>query len=491
METRDKVRLADLLEGIKVRRANVSFDIRVSGLTKDSREVKEDYLFFLSEKNLPYLEDAKRKGAMVFVTDLDVEWKEPFVLVDDLEMAIGRISSKFFGDPSKDMLVVGITGTNGKTTTSFLIDSIFRESGMKSGLLGTLFYRYGSKTLKAPNTTPGAIELQRLLRDMKDSGVEALVMEVSSHGLSQRRVEGVNFDACAFTNLGRDHLDYHGDFESYRASKSLLFNYYLERSCKREKFAILNALDPNFPYMVPKSKVNVKYYGIKGEFDARVLEFRESLEGLEAKISVLEEEILFNSKLVGDFNLENILCASLTAKVLGIDSMTIKRGIEVFPGVPGRLERIENDKGFHVFVDYAHTPDALERVLKVLSKLKRNRLIVVFGCGGERDRGKRPIMGKVASSLSDFAFITSDNPRGEDPEAIIDEIKQGINGKNFRSIVDRKEAIFEAVKMLKDGDILVVCGKGHEDYQIVGDRVLPFNDREVLEEALGCIPMRR
>lgn len=487
MESRTRMKLGELLRGINVRKSNVSFEHEILGISKDSREVRDGYLFFLSTKNLRFLEEAKKNGASVFLTDLEIDRDGPFVLVEDLDKALGKVSSRFYGEPSKKMLVIGITGTNGKTTTSLLIDSILRESGLKCGVIGTIVYRYGSNEKKAVNTTPGAIELQRLLKEMRDSGTEAVVMEVSSHGLSQHRVEGVDFDVCAFTNLSRDHLDYHRNFESYRDSKSLLFKYYLEMSSKREKFAILNASDPNFSHMLPGSKVNVRYYGLRGEFDAKIMEFSETLDGLYTRISVLNEEFFVRSSLTGDFNLENILCASLVAKVLGIDVEIIKRGIEAFVGVPGRLERIKNDMGFHIFVDYAHTPDALERVLKVLSRLKRGRLISLFGCGGDRDRGKRPIMGRIATELSDFVIVTSDNPRGEEPEKIIDEIVSGINGGNFRKIVDRKEAIFEAVRLLRPEDVLVVCGKGHEDYQIVGNEVLPFSDREVIEEALSVL----
>ncbi len=480
------MKIRDLIYDLELEEIKGDYGTEVKGIAKDSRQIKEGYLFFMNKNNRMYLDDAKRRGASAIVTDMDESISIPCLIrVKDVDKAMGHIASRFLGEPSKYMCITGITGTNGKTTTCFLIESILRAAGKKVGLIGTVFYRYNGHVLKAKNTTPGAIELQKILKEMKDSETTHVTMEVSSHGLDQRRVEGVHFDICIFTNISHDHLDYHGDFTAYREAKSLLFKYYLAESCKAKKSAILNGDDPNVSHFIPPQGIATYFYGLKGDYEATVKTYVQDIDGMEVKISLMGEEIKARSSLIGHFNLYNLLAASLAGRILGVQTWEIKRGLERFSGVPGRMERVKNDRGYHIFIDYAHTPDALENVLKALSALKRGRLIVVFGCGGDRDREKRPLMGKIATSLADISIITSDNPRSEKPEDIIEDIKKGVSGSNYKEIVDRKEAIYEALRLMRSDDVLLIAGKGHEDYQIIGERIIHFSDREIVEEAIN------
>jgi len=478
--------IRDLLEGLEIKEIRGSERIEIKGLSKDSRDVREGYLFFLTKRNKVYLDEVRKKGAGAIVTDIGDHVSFPSLIrVNDVEKAMGQIASKFYGEPSKNLFVTGITGTNGKTTTSFLIDSILQTAGKTHGIIGTIVYRYKGHVFKPQNTTPGVIELHRILDDMRRAGTTHVTMEVSSHALDQKRVEGVHFDICVFTNLSHDHLDYHKDFSDYRDAKSLLFKYYLKESSKKRKSAVLNGDDPNVSYLLPEEGIKKYFYGLSGTYDTRLIRYTQTIFGMHIEFSLLGRRMRVNTPLIGDFNIYNILAASLACKIMGIGNDLIKKGIEVFKGVPGRLEKVKNDKGYHVFVDYAHTPDALEKVLKVLLSLKEKRLILVFGCGGDRDRDKRPLMGRIATTLADITIITSDNPRSEDPELIIEDIRKGVIGNNYKIIPDRKEAIYEAIRMMERGDILLIAGKGHEDYQILRDEVIHFSDREVVEEAIG------
>ncbi|MCX8021271.1 MAG: UDP-N-acetylmuramoyl-L-alanyl-D-glutamate--2,6-diaminopimelate ligase [Syntrophorhabdaceae bacterium] len=462
-------------------------DIDISKITKDSREVEEGTLFFVTGSNKLFIEDAKKRGAYGVVSSEKINI--PFkcsIITEDPAYMLGHVASRFFGYPSRDMFVVGITGTNGKTTTSYLTESILKAGGKKTGLIGTIAYRFNGEVRKADNTTPGAETLHGLLKEMRDYGVEDVVMEVSSHALDQKRVEGIDFDVGIFTNLTHDHLDYHQTIENYMKAKRLLFTYHLDRSKKADKWAILNLDDPYVEAMKPEGHIKTFYYSIEKKAHAHLLAYEESIEGLKLKISLIGHTLSALSPLIGIFNASNILASSLAGYAAGIPFEMIVKGIETLPGVPGRLERVKNDKGISVFVDYAHTPDALKNVLTLLSRLKKGRLIVVFGCGGDRDRAKRPLMGEIATRYGDLVIITSDNPRREDPEKIIEEIKKGVRGNNFKVLVDRREAIKEGLNLTGEKDVLLVAGKGHEDYQIIGEKVFPFSDQETIREILSC-----
>ena len=480
------MRLRDIIRGIDGTIVRGDTSLEITGITKDSRSVSEGSLFFATAAGKAYIDDALKRGARAIVTDTDAQG--PFactVRVRDVARALGHAASKFYGHPSRKMHLTGITGTNGKTTITYLIESIMKAAGKKPGVIGTISHRYDGRTVKAENTTPGASEINLLLNDMLSAGTSHVVMEVSSHALDQARVEGIDFDTAIFTNLTHDHLDYHGDFGNYRAAKRLLFEDFLMRSRKKKRYAIMNIDDPSIREFAIGQPVKMLSYSTKGFADACLSGHSESIDGLTLTISLPGKKIPITSPLIGMFNASNILAATLSGHVSGIPHSLIKEGIEKLDGVPGRLERVRNDRGISIFVDYAHTPDALTSVLTLLGRLKKGRLIVVFGCGGNRDTTKRPVMGAIASRLADHAIVTSDNPRGEDPLIIISDIAKGFDGKPPMIIESRREAILEGISMARHGDVVLVAGKGHEDYQIVGDRTFHFSDREVIEESLN------
>jgi UDP-N-acetylmuramoyl-L-alanyl-D-glutamate--2,6-diaminopimelate ligase len=378
--------------------------------------------------------------------------------------------------------VTGITGTNGKTTITYLAESIVRASMKKAGVIGTISYRYNGHVIPAKNTTPESSEIQSLLRAMHSEGCEHAIMEVSSHALDQGRVEGIDFDCAVFTNLTHDHLDYHGDLGHYRDAKALLFHRYMNQSVKEKKWALINIDDPAAASLVPVPPVRTMTYSARVQADACVVSFDEDINGLTLGLSLNGATVKVRSPMVGLFNVSNILAASLFGVAAGIPADEIARGIEGLPGVPGRLERVRNNRGIHVFVDYAHTPDALKKTIETLNRIRSGRLIVVFGCGGDRDRAKRPVMGRIVAEMADFTVVTSDNPRTEAPGAIIEEIRSGINGTAVAVIEDRRSAIGEALTMARTNDVVLIAGKGHEDYQIVGTTAYPFSDQAVVRE---------
>lgn len=477
------MKLLELIKDLTVVHKKGDMDIEVTGVTKDSRKVQNGFVFFLTDKSEKYVKDALDKGAAAVVTEFETDIDaQCSIIVKDTKKALGQAASRFYGIPSKKLNVTGITGTNGKTTTSYLIESILKSYGRKTGLIGTISYRYGGNTLKAYNTTPGAEELQELLCDMLAYNTEYAIMEVSSHALDQKRVEGIHFDTAILTNITHDHLDYHKTIEHYREAKKLFFKYYLTNSLKENKCAILNIDEPYATEFVPDASVKTLYYSLSKHTDAHLIGFDENINGLKLEYKVMGENISVKTPMIGIFNASNILAASLFGYTAKIPREAIVSGIETLSGVPGRLERVKNTKGVNVFVDYAHTPDALKKVLEMLNNVKPGRLIVVFGCGGDRDTAKRPIMGNIASKYADFSIITSDNPRSEEPSEIIKAIIKGFEGNHYRVVEGRKEAIFEGIKMSRENDVLLIAGKGHEDYQIIGQEIFHFSDRETVEE---------
>jgi len=475
--------LRELLNGMPVVSTRGTMPDRITGITKDSRDVKEGVIFFATEASKPYVAEAMKKGAAVIVSDADMPGDFPcIVVIREPRAALGKMSARFFGYPSRELHVTGITGTNGKTTTSYLIESILRAAGRRVGVIGTISYRYDGHVKKGQTTTPESTEIQRFLSDMRQTGTHFAVMEVSSHALDQGRVEGVDLDAALFTNLTHDHLDYHHDIEHYKEAKKRLFHHYLMASAKKKKYALLNADDPFAREFFCAPPIANLTYSLHGSADVFPTSVREDINGLALGVSLAGRDLSVRSPLIGSFNTANILAAALFGHAAEISYDAIQKGVESLRGVPGRLERVENARGIHVFVDYAHTPDALRKTLETLKRLCSGRLVLLFGCGGDRDRAKRPVMGRIASELADFTIITSDNPRSEDPASIIEEIRRGFVGNAYRSIEDRREAIREAVRMTSENDVLLVAGKGHEDYQIIGTETHHFNDREVIEE---------
>lgn len=490
------MKLKELLKVLKDYRIDGLEDVEVSDIRYDSRSVGKGSVFVAikgekADGNL-YVQESIGKGAVVVVTETDAVFKGATAIrVPNAREALAQISALFYGEPAKKLKLVGITGTNGKTTTSFLVESILREAGLNPGIVGTINYRYAGKVFPAPNTTPESLDLQKLLRDMVDSGVKAAVMEVSSHALDQDRVAACIFDVGVFTNLTQDHLDYHVTMEDYFEAKSRLFTDFIDEG----KAAVINMDDPMGEELSKRAIGRVIGYSVKkGKADIYPNDVVLGVSGISGTVKTPMGVVEIKSPLIGDFNLYNILAAVGTGVGLGLPLGVIEGGIRALTNVPGRLERVDAGQPFIILVDYAHTPDALERVLSTIRGLTERRIITVFGCGGDRDRGKRPLMGSVAVRYSDMVIITSDNPRTEDPLKIIEDIRAGIErqgpGANYIIIPDRREAIEKAVSMAQAGDILLLAGKGHEDYQVIGKEKIHFDDREEAEKAVNRDALR-
>ena len=464
----------------------------VKGVTADSRNIGEGYLFVALQGEQSdghhYLHSAVERGAVAILgeksaidVDLPPGRKVPYFQISKGRENLALIAAEFYDHPSHRLLMVGVTGTSGKTTTTYLLESILKAAGHQVGVLGTVNFRYQDKIIPSTHTTPGAVELQSLLNEMKQNGCSAVVMEVSSHSLKQDRVAFISFDAMVFTNLSPEHLDFHPDMEDYFQSKSILFTQLAHYASSQGKkpVAVINGLDP----------YGIRMFSILARDYSEVIRlqkyggapFQMTVEGIRGQIG----DTFFESSLTGEFNISNIEAAIEVGKALELSHSAIASGITNLSGIPGRLERVLNSKGIFVWVDYAHKPDALDKVLKSMASIRLGRrVITVFGCGGDRDRKKRPVMGRIAVEKSDFVLITSDNPRTEAPLLIIEEILEGVRGfSNYKVEVDRKKAIFEAIKMANVGDLVLIAGKGHEDYQIIGTRKVHFDDREVALEA--------
>jgi UDP-N-acetylmuramoyl-L-alanyl-D-glutamate--2,6-diaminopimelate ligase len=473
--------------------AAAALDTQCTGVTHDSRRVEPGMVFValrgLKADGAAFAPQALAAGAAAVIAETssaatataDVPW----VVVGDARLALALLSAEFFGHPSREMRVVGITGTNGKTTTSYLVSAIFEAAGVTCGLMGTVAYRIGSREFAATRTTPEAPDVQGLMRQMVTAGCGACVMEVSSHALALRRVEGMRFAAGVFTNLTRDHLDFHGDMEGYFSAKRRLFAMLPD-----EAPAAINVDDPRGATLMEVARRPVSY-AVNRAADVTPGPLSFSLSGHEFDARTPQGTERVRSKLVGRPNVYNTLAAVGTTAALGVPLEAIERGLSQLPGVPGRFEVVSAaDDDITVVIDYAHTDDALRNLLETARPLAQQRLLTVFGAGGDRDRTKRPLMGMVAARLSDVVVITSDNPRSEDPARIIDEVKRGAEaetrqrGAEVIAIADRREAIGHAVSQAMSGDVVLVAGKGHEKYQEIGDRVLPFDDVAVAREAL-------
>lgn len=461
-------------------------------VTSDSRETGPGVIFVAvrghSQDGHQFLRDASNRNVLLMVGEdpPPSDLKAPYLRVLDSRIALAHLASAFYGNPSRSLLMVGITGTCGKTTTSYLVESILKSAGHQVGLIGTINFRYGTQILPSTHTTPGAVELQKIISQMRDAGCTAVVMEVSSHALKQKRTASIAFDGMVFTNLSPEHLDFHPDMEDYYQSKAILFSEVAEFSVLSGKspVGVINRADEYGRRLLTELKGSTRHSYALREFEGGE-GMQVTLEGISGQI----DGISIESQLTGAFNGSNIAAAVQLAQGLKIPREKIEEGIKSLGGVPGRLERVPNTRGIHVWVDYAHKPDALENVLTTLNGIRRgHRLITVFGCGGDRDRTKRPVMGKIAVEKSDRVIITSDNPRTEDPNSIIQEILREIQS-NSKVIVEvnRKKAIFEAIRCAQSGDLVLIAGKGHEDYQIIGTTKIHFDDREVALEAFQSL----
>jgi UDP-N-acetylmuramoyl-L-alanyl-D-glutamate--2,6-diaminopimelate ligase len=429
-----------------------------------------------------YVQAAASAGAKMFVVEQAVSVPDgaTMVVVADARRAAAVLAGAFCGNPSRSIDVIGITGTHGKTTTSFMLRHIAESAGLPAGMLTTVCYDVGTRMLDAPQTTPDPVLLNRLLAEAASAGVQVMPMEVSSHSLCQHRVTGLGFKGAVFTNLASDHLDYHVTWEAYREAKARLFQM-LEPGA----FCALNADDDNWQYYADRTSARVMTYSIRRRADVQGKLESADVQGVAFSLIHGRKSYPVRLRLLGIHNAENALAAAAAALSLGIEGGRVAAALSTFGGVPGRLERVETGNGFSVFVDYAHTDGSLETVLSNVKPYVRNRLIVVFGAGGDRDRTKRPRMAGAVERFADFSVLTSDNPRSEDPMSIIREIETGFRQGNSRLVKpDRHEAIETALNMAKSGDVVVVAGKGHEDYQIFADRVEHFDDREVVREIL-------
>ena len=485
------MKLGAILSGVGLKQplsASIA-GVEIDGLEFDSRRVARGYLFFAFPGSRTdgrrFAEDARTRGAVAVASespapaDYDGIWIE----VEHGRHALALAARNFYNRPDERLGLTGITGTNGKTTTSYLLDSVLRAAGHTTALIGTIEYHLAGRVIPAVNTTPESLELVRLFADLEKQGGSHVTMEVSSHALALGRVYGLHFHTAIFTNLTRDHLDFHGTMESYFAAKRMLFE---GAGAPPPKFAVLNRDDENLQGMKLASETEVSWYGVGPEATVRARQVSSGFDGLRFEVQAGKTRFAVQSPLIGKINVYNILAACGAALSYNIPPDIITAGIARLRAVPGRFERIDEGQPFVVAVDYAHTDDAIRNVIAVARSLSPKRVITLFGCGGDRDRAKRPLMGQAAAENSDFVVLTSDNPRSEDPLAIMNDALVGIRRVDVPHIVepDRATAIARALREAREGDIVILAGKGHETYQILKDQTLPFDDRAVAREVL-------
>tara|TARA_B100000315_G_scaffold235312_1_gene250127 strand:+ start:7285 stop:8772 length:1488 start_codon:yes stop_codon:yes gene_type:complete len=492
-------KLRQLLKEVEMTENVGNLDVNISGIEYNSQNVNKGSVFVaikgFQRDGAEFIEEALEKGAVGVVLQEGTAMpnrigdKTGAVVVKDSRKALASLSADFFGHPSRELDIVGITGTNGKTTIAYLLESILQSAGKKTGVIGTINYRFGGKVKPAMQTTPESLDLQKMFREMADNKVDNCFLEVSSHSLMLDRVYNTDFSVGVFTNLTQDHLDFHHTEEDYFKAKEKLF---LEYKLKK---AVVNVDDPYGKIISKKTSAETITIGIIEKSDVHARNIETSIKGIQFTAKTPQGEVQIVSGLLGRHNVYNILCAIATAIALGVSLEEIKRGIGDLQNVPGRLEKIDEGQDFTVVVDYAHTDDALKNVLKAARELTDKSLISVFGCGGNRDRGKRPKMGKIAGEYSDYTIITSDNPRNEEPASIASEIEQGIKkvagSEKYSLILDRKKAIRQAIDMAEKEDFVVIAGKGHENYQLSKNLRIHFDDcetaRELINEKLSMI----
>lgn len=479
--------LEELLRGFEVSLSPKTRLHSVGNITCHSKQVKPGDLFVAIKgpeaDGAVYIPEALKRGATVIVSEQDFPSDPAIVklIVKDSRKALAHLAFRFYDAPSEKLRVIGITGTNGKTTVSYFIESILKEGGYGVGVIGTIAYRIGERMIPASNTTPGVLEVHSLLSQMAKEKADYAVIEVSSHALDQRRVENIRFSVAVFTNLAQDHLDYHKTQEAYFQAKRRLFE-----SLRGEAVAVLNADSPYTRKILSVCSSQHLTYGLRGKSDITARSLKTTQEGIFFEAVTPQGKIPITSSLIGQYNVYNILSAIGVGVSQGIPLEVLQRGIARLKGVPGRLEKVDAGQSFKVFVDFAHTEEALREVLLSLREITPGRLLLVFGCGGDRDRSKRPRMAKVAGRLADEIIVTSDNPRHEDPRAILKEIEAGFPlFTKYRVEEDRARAIQMTLLSAREGDTVLIAGKGHEAYQIFKDRVVPFDDRQATYEILS------
>lgn len=486
------MKLRDVIKNCFVLNELSSYNIlqkNISTIVQDTRKVEKDCLFICIQGETfdghDFVREVVEAGALAVVVEKIPENKNiPYILVKDTRKAMAQIASTFYGHPSQKMNIIGVTGTNGKTTITHLIDQIVEYCGEKSGIIGTMYNKVGKDIFPTVNTTPDSMTLQKLFHDMKNQEVAVCSVEVSSHSLYLGRVWGTDFDIAVFTNLTQDHLDFHGTMENYFFAKSLLFsqlgNTYGEND---KKTAVINIDDEYGVKLIPVTAANVLTYGCKGQGEIQAKDVSVSSAGTTFTLKVLEEEFLIQTTLIGDFNVYNLLAAISASYVAGYPLEKIIEAVALLKGVKGRFELVPSKKGVTAIVDYAHTPDGLKNVLETIHKFSTNKIYCVVGCGGDRDKTKRPIMADMAMKYADVSMFTSDNPRTEDPEAILQDMTGHLEKGSYYLESDRRAAIERVTNLAEPGDIILVAGKGHEDYQIIGKEKHHFDDAEVLAES--------
>jgi len=487
------LKLAEILRGIDYRVLSGDSELQIQGIAHDSKEVKKGFLFVcisgLKTDGHLYIKDALQNGAIAILGERITEL-EPgicYIITENTRKALADAASNFYREPSRYIKVIGVTGTNGKTTTTHLIKAILEEAGHPTSIMGTIYAKIGETMLDMDHTTPEAPAIEEFLQISRNAGCEYAVMEVSSHALDLCRVDRINFHAAVFTNLTQDHLDYHHNMEQYRDSKLKLFD-----APRRDEsfFTVVNGDDPQGAIFVEGSGGKSHTYGVMSEAELKAVDIETGVKGTHFTVINGCDRFAVNMKIIGMFNVYNALAAISVALNEGVEIPVIQVALEKVTGVAGRFEQVTCGQPFTVIVDYAHTPDGLENILTTARELCSNRLITVFGCGGDRDRGKRPLMGEIAARLSDFCVVTSDNPRSEEPEAIIADIVPGLDkvvNSRYAIIIDRCEAIRHALYLAREGDFVVIAGKGHETYQLVKGKVLEFDDRKVAARILSEI----
>jgi UDP-N-acetylmuramoyl-L-alanyl-D-glutamate--2,6-diaminopimelate ligase len=495
MINRKSMELEQLVRQLRDPIVTGSLDRRIVSLCYDSREANPGSLFVAIRGNVldghSFIEQAIDRGAIAIVSEEPgLTQRVTHIQVPDSRDALARLAAAFYSNPSKQLRMIGVTGTNGKTTTTYLIKHLLERAGQRTGLIGTVSYEIGERVLPASRTTPESLDLQSILAQCVDARCANVVMEVSSHALELERVDGIGFRVAIFTNLTQDHLDFHRGMKEYFEAKARLFTGLRDGEAK-SRTAIINVDDAYGQQLVARfgRDLSIITFGMGARADFRASNFKIEPTGTSYQLDIKGKSFLVRLPLIGRFNIYNSLAALAAIQALGLDVRAAVLALARAPQVPGRLEAVLARRQFQVFVDYAHTDDALLNVIKTCRDLSPNRLIVVFGCGGNRDKSKRPLMGAAADQNADYSIITSDNPRKEDPAQIIRDIETGFRSKRFESIPDRREAITRAIQLAQPRDIVLIAGKGHEKYQEFADRTIPFDDIEVAARALEENPV--
>jgi UDP-N-acetylmuramoyl-L-alanyl-D-glutamate--2,6-diaminopimelate ligase len=483
------MKLKDLLQHLHLLVPYQGTNPEITSIKNDNRKVQQGSLFICIKgytvDGHDFAESAVKNGAVAVLAERSLPLSVPVIIVNDTMRAMAVLADAFYHHPTKNLHLIGITGTNGKTTTSHLIEKIFSDVGKSTGLIGTMYTKIGNQKIETKNTTPESLVLQKGFRQMLVAGVDTAIMEVSSHALHMGRVHGCDYDIAVFTNLTQDHLDYHKTMEDYRQAKSLLFSQLGNTfDSNKPKFAILNADDPASDLYRKSTAAIVYTYGIDNNADFHARNIHMTSAGTSFEIGIKEMSYSIHIQLIGKFSVYNVLASIATAFVSGIPMDKIIESIQSVKGVDGRFELVNAGQNFTVIVDYAHTPDSLENVLKTIQSFADKKIFVIVGCGGDRDKTKRPLMAEIACRYATDPIFTSDNPRSEDPLTILKDMEDGVRGKSYITIPDRKEAIVTAVSQAAAGDVILIAGKGHETYQIIGSNVYDFDDRLVAREAI-------